>query len=79
MITIRDGRESDAAAVLGLWDAAIAWLAARGQAGQWGEKPASTRPRVREMLREWAAGSGLRIAEIDGQPVGASVITPAPP
>lgn len=78
-IAIRDGRTSDAAAVLTLWDTAIAWLVARGQTGQWGAEPASARPRLRDLSREWAAGSGLRVAEHDGEPVGASVITPAPP
>ena len=73
-VVVRAGQESDAAAVLGLWDAAIAWLVARGQTGQWGTTPASARPRARDLVHEWAAGAGLRVAELDGEPVGASVV-----
>lgn len=78
-VTIRVGREGDAAAVLALWDAAIAWLVARGQTGQWGTRPASARPRIRDVAREWAAGPGLRVAELDREPVGVSVVTGTPP
>jgi GNAT superfamily N-acetyltransferase len=31
------------------------------------------------MVREWETGPGLRIAELDGVPVGASVIVMSPP
>jgi ribosomal protein S18 acetylase RimI-like enzyme len=78
-LRVRAGQESDTAAVLALWDTAIAWLVARGQTGQWGAIPASARPQASHMVREWAAGSGLRVAELDRKPVGASVITSTPP
>ncbi len=76
---VRAGTPTDGAAVLAIWDRAIAWLVARGQTGQWGTEPASARPRAREAVQEWAAGTGLRIAELDGEPVGASVIVKARP
>ena len=60
-------------------DSAIAWMVQRGQAMQWGTEPASERPIWRERVREWVASPGLRIAEIDNRPVGASVIVPEPP
>jgi GNAT superfamily N-acetyltransferase len=75
-LEIRRGRSSDGAGVLALWDTAIEWLAQRGQPEQWGTEPASSRARTREMVAEWVAGDGLRIAELDGVAVGASVITP---
>jgi GNAT superfamily N-acetyltransferase len=78
-VRIRDGRSSDGATVLALWDLAIAWLAQRGQPEQWGTEPASARPRTREMVAQWLMEPGLRIAEIDGEPVGASVIGGVPP
>jgi GNAT superfamily N-acetyltransferase len=76
---VRAGRADDGAAVLALWDAAIAWLVARGQEEQWGTEPASARRPARDMVRQWAAGAGLRIAELDGEPVGASVIVRSRP
>jgi hypothetical protein len=66
VLVVRAGRAGDGAAVLALWDAAIAWLVARGQAGQWGTEPASARPLVCDLARAWAAGTGLRVAELDG-------------
>lgn len=76
---IREGRATDGDVVLGVWDEAIAWLAQRGQPEQWGTEPASSRARTREMVDQWLTEPGLRIAEIDGAAVGASVIGPAPP
>ncbi len=71
---IRDGGPADAQAVLDLLDEAVAWLVARGQTGQWGTRPFSVCERRIERVREWAGGSGLRIAELDGEPVGALVL-----
>jgi GNAT superfamily N-acetyltransferase len=78
-VLIREGRASDGDALLGLWDEAIAWLAQRGQPEQWGTEPASSRARTREMVDQWLTEPGLRIAEIDREPVGASVSGGAPP
>jgi GNAT superfamily N-acetyltransferase len=58
---------------------AIRWMVARGQAMQWGTEPASEHAGWRTHVGEWVTGPGLRIAEIDGQAVGASVIVEAPP
>jgi len=76
---IRNGSRGDGAAVLGLWDTAIEWLAQRGQPEQWGTDPASSRAWTQAMVAEWVAGDGLRIAQLDGVAVGASVIAAAPP
>jgi GNAT superfamily N-acetyltransferase len=73
-VELRDGRTSDAAAILDLWDGAIAWLVARGQVGQWGSEPVSARPQTREMVDRWVAAPGVTIAERDREAVGVSVI-----
>ncbi len=73
-LIVRPGEASDAKTVLDLWDAAIAWLVARNQTGQWGREPASARVSCREAVRDWASGTGLRIGELDGEPVGVSVV-----
>jgi hypothetical protein len=63
---IRKGSAADAPAVVGLFDAAVAWLVARGQEGQWGTTPWSQRPELVARAYAWAQGDGLRIAEEDG-------------
>jgi GNAT superfamily N-acetyltransferase len=75
---IRPGGPEDAATVLALFDEAIAWLVARGQTGQWGSTPFSEIDARVAAAAEWAAGGGLRIAEADGQPVGALVLGARP-
>ncbi len=79
MIVIREGRSSDLGVILALWDMAIAWMVARGQPEQWGTEPASARPRTRELVEQWLGEPGLRMAELGGQPVGASVTASASP
>jgi GNAT superfamily N-acetyltransferase len=77
---IRPGRPEDAEAVLALFDDAVHWLVARGQTGQWGTEPFSSRDSTVARAAEWAAGGGLRIAEADdGTPLGAIVIGARPP
>jgi ribosomal protein S18 acetylase RimI-like enzyme len=76
---VRTGDSADTAAVLALFDRAVVWLVARGRTGQWGSAPFSTdRRRVAE-ADGWAAGGGLRIAEVDGAVAGALVLGEAPP
>ena len=61
-MTIEPGGAADADTLLALFDDAVAWLAARGQTGQWGTEPFSARPVQVERAREWAAGGGLWLA-----------------
>jgi GNAT superfamily N-acetyltransferase len=70
-VRVRAGGSPDAAAVLGLFDDAVRWLVRQGRTGQWGTEPFSERPRMVERVHRWAAGGGLRVAEIDARPVGA--------
>jgi GNAT superfamily N-acetyltransferase len=78
-LIVRRGRETDADTILGFWDAAIAWLVGRGQTKQWGTEPASARASCRDAVQEWASGQGLRIAELDGKPVGVSAVVESCP
>jgi GNAT superfamily N-acetyltransferase len=78
-VHVRDGVPSDDVALLAMWDRAIDWMVGRGQSKQWGAEPASQTPRCREMVGQWVRGPGLRIAERDGHPVGASVIVDVAP
>lgn len=77
-IEIREGACADTALVLSWFDEAVRWLVARGQAGQWGSEPFSDRADAVQRVRGLAASGGLRIAEIDSEPVGALVLGSAP-
>lgn len=74
MMEIRESGEGDLHIVLGLFDAAVEWLVARGSAGQWGTEPWSADPakveRVRTMLRD---GRPF-LAISDGVPAGALIL-----
>src|SRR5215472_6138343 len=73
---IRTGGPDDYEAILRLGDEAVAWLVAQGRTGQWGTNPWTGNERREQVMRERAAGGGLRIAETDdGEAVGVLVIT----
>jgi RimJ/RimL family protein N-acetyltransferase len=76
---IRRGGPSDEEALLALFDEAVAWMVARGQPGQWGDRPFSERPETRRRVREFAEHDGLWIAEHAGEPVGALIVGERPP
>jgi GNAT superfamily N-acetyltransferase len=69
----------DAGSVLAMLDGAVAWLASTGRSGQWGTEPFSAEPERVAQMRAWAAGGGLRVAEIGGEAAGAMVLGQAPP
>ncbi|WP_328604049.1 GNAT family N-acetyltransferase [Amycolatopsis sp. NBC_00345] len=71
---VRSGEDTDADTLLGFFDEAVEWLAARGSAGQWGTEPWSGRPKRIKQVRGMAADPGLRIAEVDGEPAGALIV-----
>jgi GNAT superfamily N-acetyltransferase len=74
-LRIRHGSLADVQDVLRFMDEAVAWLAGRGQTGQWGTEPISGRASFVERLEHWQREGGLRIAETgDGEPVGALVV-----
>src|SRR4051812_15171526 len=77
---IRPGSAEDVGVTLGLFDEAVDWLAARGQTGQWGTEPFSSRGSARSRIPGWASAGGLWIAEAaDGTAVGAVVVGARPP
>src|SRR3954447_9947172 len=76
---MRPGSPADEGALLQLFDEAGAWMVARGQAGQWGDRPFSDRPETRARVREFAEHAGLWIAERDREPVGALIVGSHPP
>jgi GNAT superfamily N-acetyltransferase len=78
-ISIRPGKPADFESLLGMFDGAVAWLAQRGSAGQWGTEPWSGNPRRTERARLFAESAGLHIAEIDGEAAGAIILDDAPP
>jgi GNAT superfamily N-acetyltransferase len=74
-LTIVPGTAADAPALLALFDDAVAWLAARGQTGQWGSEPFSARPATVVRVEGWARGGGLWFAQAPGEePAGAIVL-----
>jgi ribosomal protein S18 acetylase RimI-like enzyme len=77
-VEIRTGGPRDVPVLLALFDEAIEWLVARGQTGQWGDQPYSSRSAGVDLVERLAGGSGLRIAESAGNAVGALVISSAP-
>ena len=76
-VELREGGPADLERVLALFDEAIGWLVARGQAGQWGSEPWSARPEARDRVRGLVS-RGLWLAERDGEPLGALTVGDAP-
>ncbi|MEE2036804.1 GNAT family N-acetyltransferase [Nocardiopsis sp. CT-R113] len=70
---LRQGGPGDLPAVLAMFDDTVAWLAARGRSGQWGDRPWSGDPdRVR--LVEGLVADGLWVAEVGDSPAGVLTI-----
>lgn len=65
--------------MLGLFDEAVAWMVARGQAQQWGSAPWSADARLRDRVAEMIAAGGLRVAQRDREDVGALIVGSRPP
>ncbi len=78
MVQFRTGSSEDTDALLALFDANVLWLAELGRSEQWGSEPFSANPKLVEFVRDLLANGGVTIAEIDGEVVGASVLTDHP-
>ncbi|MBX3071847.1 MAG: GNAT family N-acetyltransferase [Thermomicrobiales bacterium] len=74
----RSGLPDDLDGVLALFDANVAWLVERGRSDQWGSEPWSANPRYVDFVRGLLAEGVVTIAEINGEVVGASVVTDGP-
>jgi hypothetical protein len=70
-VRVRPAVADDVPAILGLVDAAVAWLVGRGRAGQWGAAPLSATPGFADRAAEWVAAGVVTVAESDGRCVGA--------
>lgn len=77
-LNIRHGSGDDTPLLFDLFDEAVAWLVERGQPGQWGERAFSSRPEAFGWVERFACSGGLRVAELDGEPVGALVVGERP-
>ncbi|MFF6783339.1 GNAT family N-acetyltransferase [Streptomyces sp. NPDC012510] len=77
-ISVRPGGPADAPAVLGMLDAAVAWMNARGNTEQWGTIPYSRRPDGPARVERYTTENTPYIAESDGTPVGALVLDSGP-
>jgi GNAT superfamily N-acetyltransferase len=71
---MRRGGPGDEAAVLAMLDEAVAWLVARGQAGQWGDRPWSQDEKGRRTVGEIVRGGGLHLLESGGHAAGAVAV-----
>src|SRR3954470_7873771 len=78
-LALRRGRPDDFGTLVALFDEAVAWMVARGQPGQWGDRPFSERPEALERVRQFATSPGLWIAERDGAPAGVVIVGVHPP
>ncbi|GJF34864.1 GCN5 family N-acetyltransferase [Kitasatospora sp. NE20-6] len=77
---IRTGGPDDAAATLDLLDAAVAWLAADGRTGQWGDRPWTSRPASVERIHRYTAEYLLRAAEdASGRTIGVCLLSETSP
>lgn len=77
-LIIKVGGKEDVEILLALFDEAVAWMVSRGQTGQWGSAPFSSRPAGIAQARRLAAEGGLRIGRIGGEPVAALALGDAP-
>ena len=70
-LLLRPGSVDDESSLLGLFDEAVLWLTDRGLGGQWGTRPWSERVETKERVARLANSSGVTVAEVEGELVGA--------
>ncbi|MFC7830986.1 GNAT family N-acetyltransferase [Streptomyces sp. NPDC057375] len=78
-IVIRSGGAADMDSVLTMLDKAVAWLTAHGRTGQWGGNPFSSDPARREQISSFLERHMVRIAEMEGRPVGVCTLAAETP
>ncbi|MFD8636565.1 MULTISPECIES: GNAT family N-acetyltransferase [unclassified Streptomyces] len=77
-IRIRQGGPTDVPAVLGMLDAAVAWMNGRGNTEQWGTTPYSQQPGAAARVERYTTENSPYVAELGGIPVGALVLDTGP-
>jgi hypothetical protein len=70
-ILLRPGIVDDEQPLLGLFDESVLWLTERGLSGQWGSQRWSERPETKERVASSASSSGLTVAEVADELIGA--------
>jgi GNAT superfamily N-acetyltransferase len=75
---IRPGDESDLATIITIIDEAIAWMVSQGNTVQWGEAPWRGQPRRVDNIRNLLSTGELWMAEMDGEPAGAMIVSDQP-
>jgi len=70
-ILLRPGKVDDEQPLLGLFDEAVLWLTERGLSGQWGSQRWSERPETKQRVASLASSSGLTVAEVGDELIGA--------
>jgi GNAT superfamily N-acetyltransferase len=76
---LRRGDLRDLPVLLRFHDEAVAWMVARGNTEQWGTEPWSEDQAKAAGVSNAVAEGALWLAEIDGEPVGALVVTDTAP
>ena len=68
---MRPAEPRDKVALLGMFDEAVAWLVARDQVGQWGDRPWSQAEEGCRAVQAMLEGGGMYVLEKRGRVVGA--------
>ncbi|MER6787536.1 GNAT family N-acetyltransferase [Streptomyces sp. NPDC000658] len=77
-ITIREGGPDDVPVMLGMLDSSVEWLVSQGRTRQWGTAPLSQRAGTVDSVARYAAEGEVFLAEADGVPAAALILTDAP-
>jgi GNAT superfamily N-acetyltransferase len=77
-VDLRRGTAFDLDTVITLLDEAIAWLVEQGRPDQWGSRPWSEQPATVDFMKTMIAEGELWLAEIDGEAVGALIVSESP-
>ncbi|MDT0379597.1 GNAT family N-acetyltransferase [Streptomyces sp. DSM 42041] len=77
-LSVRPGYAADAGAVLGMLDAAVAWMNARGNTQQWGTTPYSQRSDGPARVERYLTENTPYVAELGGAPAGVLILDGGP-
>jgi GNAT superfamily N-acetyltransferase len=78
-VKIRQGEVADVPVIMEMLDGAVAWLAANGRSGQWGNHPLSANPKHVQSITDKARTGTAWIAELGEEPAGAMTLSPVAP
>lgn len=78
-ISISRARKDDLLPILNLFDEAVVWLNLPGMEKQWGNKPFSASPQIREQFKGWINRETLFAAHLSDRIVGSLALNPDAP